>query len=143
MSVRSKSVRSGDSEMPFKHSYAVKVREPLASMLGFACRPFYRAFPNPLFGERVLCTPGFVKGWFGRMYASSGFRSREHANVPLFRFSLGNIRMYPRSGFPRLFFAHPFFHFLPRPPRTSPGNFFSPKSPLSGTSDLLFLVEKR
>ena len=38
---------------------------------------------------------------------------------------------------------HPFFLFLPCPPHPSPGQFSSPKYSLSGTSDLLFLVEKR
>ena len=31
----------------------------------------------------------------------------------------------------------------PCPPHPSPGNYLSPRSPLSGTSDLLFLVKKR
>ena len=41
------------------------------------------------------------------------------------------------------FFAHPFFLFLPCAPPPFPRQFSSPKSCLSGTSDLLFLVEKR
>ena len=45
-----------------------------------------------------------------------------------------------------LFFAHPFSFFCPVtgcPPHPSPGNFSSPISCLSGSSYLLFLVEKR
>ena len=42
----------------------------------------------------------FVKGRFGRTCPLSGFGTREHPHVPSFRFLvLGNIRIYPRSGF--------------------------------------------
>ena len=44
--------------------------------------------------------------------------------------------------FPPILGAHPCF-LLPCSPHPPPGNFSSPKTPLSGTSNLLFRVEKR
>ena len=41
------------------------------------------------------------------------------------------------------FFVHPFFLFFAQSAPRFPTQCSSPKSPLSGTSDLLFLVEKR
>ena len=41
-----------------------------------------------------------------------------------------------------LFFVHPFFLFFALSAPPFPTQFSSPKSPLSGTSDLLFVVEK-
>ena len=45
------------------------------------------------------------------------------------------------TAFPLFFYAS--FFFLLCPPRASQGDFHPPKSPLSATSNLLFLVEKR
>ena len=49
------------------------------------------------------------------------------------------VKLYPIPPF----FAHPFFLFLALSIPPLPSQFSSPKFPLSGTSDLLFLVEKR
>ena len=65
-------------------------------VLVFICR-----FPMDLFIKSRWERKGrFRKRVVLANVPSFGFRSGEHANVPLFRFSFrGNIRMYPRSGF--------------------------------------------
>ena len=80
--------------------------------------------------------PPQVRG-FGKGLAGGGLVTNRGQNT---------AKIDPRncaSPSPPPFFAHPFFPFLPCPPHPFPRQFSSQKSPLSGTSDPLFLTEKR
>ena len=104
-----------------------------------------------LFSPRLRLKP-HISGKGSKTSCSQKFRggSGQRGNGPKSSQGYSEMPRYVLWGFRDVwnkiptFFAHPFFLlFLPFPPHPSPGNFLPQNPVFSGTSDLLFLVEKR